>query len=937
MTKLKKKVLSLLLTWVVIASSIFSSMSMSIDAKAIENIKPQITFSKFLPVYNAGQKERVSFVSKNVSTVQYYISVYNEKTNQMNHITKDWVNSTGAKGYSVELPSEVGEYKLIVRAKRPGTKYTAQTTNIRSIPFKVQDKSKEPVAVINPTNLSKEKGVYGGTIKQAKTYSTDMRISGKGILFANSIVSKDLYIDSTDVILSKVEVKGTIYLDPGDNGSATLEGVTAKEIKVLSGAQHSIHLNNTKSDVIVIASKNLTRIETNRGTDVKQLVIVSDAILDARDGRIESISVIKSLNDDIDNSNDGVDLEIRGKLAAPVEFKRNGSIKVTDGSIVEKINVTPAEKSSVKLDGNFNSVEISKAADIVLSEATKVTDSLKVLAQADITVKKGAYITKTDIAPVEKSAINLTGEFKAVEVNEAAQVQLGIQSTVETFRANVAAEIKIDSTAQILQVQNSSGQVLGTNVTTREVKIEQSGTATYVSSTTPIVIYTSETSRESSTSNVETETEEKIINAAMVDGYPKIASTTGSSITVSVKLNKPGKVYYKIIEGVVNASPNKQEIISENNYINVTGTGEVTKVLSNLKAGADYVIQFVVDSATGNSYTQKTNTTSDQRGTGYTIGIPDIFDSRYSLAVGVEYEIPVYVSGNYVDSIPYSNANIKMTVEKPEGADVDIIAEYEEGNPLNVADIGFFGPPEGYAISKDYGRQIFFKSTFNQPGTYKIIFELVDVSSGNEVLATNLFTTNVDFEEGLSTNTHIQITGLVSEGKELTFAEGFNTPAYVIEINGDANKNHIINFKEGSGSSVPLTGDERGLVPIYINTLEYDQVPVILDYYDNKFKDESLSAYKEYLKGTVPIEDSSMPQNPIAYLKIAEDGMGLTLIDAAQYEVNKTETGMIIPGDFPLSVIMMNFTATEGEVKVLSYMTLLIYLEGTVPIEDTAP
>jgi hypothetical protein len=139
MTKVKKKVLSSLLTGALIISSILSSMSMTVDAKAMENIKPQITFSKFLSVYNSGQKERVSFVSKNVSTVQYYISIYNEKTNQMSHVTKDWVNSTGTKGCSVELPSEAGEYQLIVRAKRPGTKYTAQTTNIRSIPFKVQE------------------------------------------------------------------------------------------------------------------------------------------------------------------------------------------------------------------------------------------------------------------------------------------------------------------------------------------------------------------------------------------------------------------------------------------------------------------------------------------------------------------------------------------------------------------------------------------------------------------------------------------------------------------------------------------------------------------------------------------------------------------------------------------------------------------------------
>jgi hypothetical protein len=116
-------------------------------------------------------------------------------------------------------------------------------------------------------------------------------------------------------------------------------------------------------------------------------------------------------------------------------------------------------------------------------------------------------------------------------------------------------------------------------------------------------------------------------------------------------------------------------------------------------------------------------------------------------------------------------------------------------------------------------------------------------------------------------------------------------------------------------------------VPIYINSLDYDEAQVILDHYENKFKDESLSAYKEYLKGTVPIEDSSIPQNSIAYLKIAEDGKGLTLIDAAEYEINKTETGMIIPGDFPLAGFMVNFTAAEGEVKVLSYMTLLIFLE----------
>lgn len=123
----------------------------------------------------------------------------------------------------------------------------------------------------NASNLEQ----FNGTIK----------VTGKNVTVKNAKTDYSIYIQGDNAIVDNVTVNGTIFLDPGDNGTATLKNVTATNIVVLSGADHSINLINVIAQLLDNqSSSSNVQINVTEGTRVVRTVSSSSASFYAAPG-----------------------------------------------------------------------------------------------------------------------------------------------------------------------------------------------------------------------------------------------------------------------------------------------------------------------------------------------------------------------------------------------------------------------------------------------------------------------------------------------------------------------------------------------------------------------------------------------------------------------------------------------------------------------------
>ena len=78
----------------------------------------------------------------------------------------------------------------------------------------------------------------------------------------------------------------------------------------------------------------------------------------------------------------------------------------------------------------------------------------------------------------------------------------------------------------------------------------------------------------------------------------------------------------------------------------------------------------------------------------------------------------------------YAHALIKITVEAPDGANPKVMAIDSNDVEYNLAEIGQWGPDTGFQVTAGYDVTTPLKLTFDKEGTYKAVFQLVDVDTG---------------------------------------------------------------------------------------------------------------------------------------------------------------------------------------------------------------
>ena len=121
------------------------------------------------------------------------------------------------------------------------------------------------------------------------------------------------------------------------------------------------------------------------------------------------------------------------------------------------------------------------------------------------------------------------------------------------------------------------------------------------------------------------------------------------------------------------------------------------------------------------------------------------FDLQYTGNVikNIEKDANVLLVG--VNGTLYSNVLIKVNITGP--ATPKLLATDSNGTEYDIAQLGYWGPPSGFAVQGDFTNTTPIKATFTEAGNYTIQLSLVDVSNNNSIITSKVFTINVLEEE----------------------------------------------------------------------------------------------------------------------------------------------------------------------------------------------
>lgn len=126
------------------------------------------------------------------------------------------------------------------------------------------------------------------------------------------------------------------------------------------------------------------------------------------------------------------------------------------------------------------------------------------------------------------------------------------------------------------------------------------------------------------------------------------------------------------------------------------------------------------------------------------------FDLQYTgtIVKNVEKDAVVLLTG--VNGTPHTSVQIKVDITGP--ATPKILATDSTGTEYDIAQLGYWGPPSGFAVGGDFVNRTPIKATFIEEGSYTIKLSLVDLANGNAVITTKTFDIEV-YEDVPGNNT----------------------------------------------------------------------------------------------------------------------------------------------------------------------------------------
>jgi hypothetical protein len=161
-----------------------------------------------------------------------------------------------------------------------------------------------------------------------------------------------------------------------------------------------------------------------------------------------------------------------------------------------------------------------------------------------------------------------------------------------------------------------------------------------------------------------------------------------------------------------------------------------------------YIITFTATMGAGNSKTVfKAEKSIELKG----INIAEPEKSKYEFKIGDipaiikpqnNIIIPVALRANHINQSGYDKVRVKVTYSAPAGGILNLWAKDSNNVMYDAAKIGFWGPANGFIITKDYNTTTYFTARFGTKGKYTINLDLLNLNN-NTVIASKSFTVNV--------------------------------------------------------------------------------------------------------------------------------------------------------------------------------------------------
>lgn len=216
-----------------------------------------------------------------------------------------------------------------------------------------------------------------------------IKITANNVTLKNVKTTYSVYIQGDNAVLDNVTISGTLFIDPGENGTANINNVKAGRIVVLSGAKDSIHLKNTEAGTLVVSSSSEVRVESSGTTKVGNTVVTSYAILDAAGGSLGRVEVVSV-------AGQAPVVTFKGTFDQPIVVSGAATIKADSNASIAKLEIEPENKDQkITLDGKFTTVEVNKEARVDFSSNTTVTNVITNV-NAELNVPSGASIGNLD-------------------------------------------------------------------------------------------------------------------------------------------------------------------------------------------------------------------------------------------------------------------------------------------------------------------------------------------------------------------------------------------------------------------------------------------------------------------------------------------------------------------------------------------------------------
>ncbi len=223
--------------------------------------------------------------------------------------------------------------------------------------------------------------------------------------------------------------------------------------------------------------------------------------------------------------------------------------------------------------------------------------------------------------------------------------------------------------------------------------------------------------------------------------------------------------------------------------------------------------------------------------------------------------------------------------------------------------IGDFGPAEGFQMAAPYSATSQFKVNFKTGGTYPASIVLYDVAADPDV-ELDSYAADVLVVDMVSPV--VDITGATVDGEAMggDLATGYilptaNVPAvdHLLQINATVDE--------------PLATKYNGLY--FVEGESTVTAAQLKAYYDARGVPSEPLDFLGYLKGAAD------GINPFVFIK--EDGLSLSLVDAAKHALQGTDVDMTVPDDFPLGTYVVRGVVEDADGNETT-VTLILIVTG---------